>query len=298
MTNSTISNNSAGTSGGGVYFKDTYFSTLNIYNSILANNTNADCAGTPPAVTGSNNLVEDEGSCNILTNTASLLTVDPQLGALADNGGATKTHLPQAGSPVLDAGDNTDCGTGLTVDSDQRGATRDDGSCDIGAVEGSVSLLPLTSVQFDNSTATVSEDGSSITINLTRSGDTVSAISVDYTTSDGTATAPTDYTANMNTLNFATGVTSQSITVDITDDTDVEGDENFSLALSNVQLVAGSAQVALGANTSTTVTITDNDAATGTDTTTSTDSGSSTLALSPGWMLLLGFTGWLRRKFK
>ncbi len=284
LTNSTIVNNTVTTgTGGGLYFEYAP-GAFNMVNTILANNTGGDCetniAFTPD--TDTNNLeTSSSGDCGI----APISTADPDLNALADNGGPTQTHLPNVGSPVIDAGDNTNCGAGLTITTDQRGEARDDGMCDIGAVEDTTPLA-VASVQLDSTTATVSEDGSAITLNLTRSGDTVSAISVDYNTSDGTATAPGDYTADTNTLNFATGITSQSVTIDIIDDNDVESDEDFTLTLSNVQLVSGSASVELGANAATTVTITDD----------SSNGRGGLLGLSPWWSMLM-LTAWLRRRF-
>ena len=298
LTNSTIVNNTvtSGT-GGGLYF---YYapSAFNMVNTILANNTGGDCEtnNTFTPDTDANNLeTSSSGDCGI----APISTADPDLNALADNGGPTLTHLPNVGSPVIDAGDNTNCGAGLTITTDQRGEARDDGMCDIGAVEDTTPLA-VASVQLDSTTATVSEDGSTITLNLTRSGDTLSAISVDYSTSDGTAMAATDYTAGMNTLDFATGITSQSVTIDITNDSDVEPDEDFTLTLSNVQLVSGSATVELGTNAATTVTITDDDTATPVDDNDDDDTNSSSDGflggLSPWWSVLM-LTGWLRRRF-
>lgn len=56
---------------------------------------------------------------------------DPQLGALADNGGAAPTLLPGLGSPAIDTGVDDVC-----AESDQRGISRPQGArCDIGAVE-------------------------------------------------------------------------------------------------------------------------------------------------------------------
>lgn len=70
-----------------------------------------------------------EATTRVVTGSGALL------GALADNGGPTKTHLPQAGSPALDlipAG-STGCTSGST---DQRGVARpQNGACDAGAVE-------------------------------------------------------------------------------------------------------------------------------------------------------------------
>jgi hypothetical protein len=57
--------------------------------------------------------------------------VDPMLGPLADNGGATLTHALLAGSPAINAGDNSGCPA-----TDQRGVSRpQQGTCDIGAYE-------------------------------------------------------------------------------------------------------------------------------------------------------------------
>ena len=65
---------------------------------------------------------------------------DPRLGPLADNGGPTLTHLPQLGSPLLNAGDAAACPA-----TDQRGEPRDDDACDIGAVEVQQVTDPLGS---------------------------------------------------------------------------------------------------------------------------------------------------------
>ncbi len=59
--------------------------------------------------------------------------------------------------------------------------------------------------------------------------------SVAYATSDGTATAPSDYAAASGTLTFAPGQTKQTITVAVVGDTQVEPDETFFVNLSNAQ---------------------------------------------------------------
>ena len=58
-------------------------------------------------------------------------------------------------------------------------------------------------------------------------------VTVDYTTSDGTADAGDDYTANSGTLSFSAGTTSKTISVSIEDDTENESDETFTVTLSN-----------------------------------------------------------------
>ena len=59
------------------------------------------------------------------------------------------------------------------------------------------------------------------------------AVTVDYATSDGTATAGEDYTATSGTLTFAAGDTTKTISVPITDDTLDDDGETFTLTLSN-----------------------------------------------------------------
>ena len=59
-------------------------------------------------------------------------------------------------------------------------------------------------------------------------------MSVDYATSDGTATAGADYTAlGLTTLTFAPGEISKTVTVTLLDDTLDEPDETFNLDLTN-----------------------------------------------------------------
>jgi predicted outer membrane repeat protein len=138
IRNSTIVNNLISTSdpsfaGGGIKINT---STLNYYNTILANNTTDDC-NTESGLTVSNNvnnLVEVSTGCG-----TPALTSDPKLGPLMNNGGSTRTHGLQIGSPAIDAGDNSTC---LTTD--QRGISRPQGAqCDIGAYEGTIHLIYL-----------------------------------------------------------------------------------------------------------------------------------------------------------
>ena len=69
---------------------------------------------------------------------------------------------------------------------------------------------------------------------VTKNGDTELPSSVDYHTMDGTATAPSDYTAIPNTtLVFGPTETSKTITVQVKGDTVFELDETFTMVLGN-----------------------------------------------------------------
>ena len=61
------------------------------------------------------------------------------------------------------------------------------------------------------------------------------AVTVDYATADGTATAGEDYTAASGTLTFAAGDTEKTVSVAVLDDALDEGSETFKLKLSNAQ---------------------------------------------------------------
>ena len=58
-------------------------------------------------------------------------------------------------------------------------------------------------------------------------------VTVDYATSDGTATAGSDYTAATGTLTFAPGETAKTVSVAVTADDHDEDEETFTLTLSN-----------------------------------------------------------------
>jgi len=93
--------------------------TARIYNTVLADNDPLldDLSGKFAEVAYS--LLEDRGSPTI-TNAHHLIEgIDPMLGPLAANGGATDSMLPEPGSPLIDAGKRF--GDALT---DQRGLQR------------------------------------------------------------------------------------------------------------------------------------------------------------------------------
>jgi hypothetical protein len=98
--------------------------SIEVRNSIVGSTGN-DCQG----VTSKGYNLDTDGTCN--TATGDVTAADPSLGALADNGGPTMTHLPAAGSPAIDAALTSACPA-----TDQRGYGRPSGAeCDIGAVE-------------------------------------------------------------------------------------------------------------------------------------------------------------------
>jgi hypothetical protein len=79
----------------------------------------------------------------------------------------------------------------------------------------------------------VGENHGDLQITVLRTGSTIAAASVAYSTTAGTATAGADFTAASGTLTFAAGETEKTITVPILTDALAEDDEIFSVALAN-----------------------------------------------------------------
>lgn len=127
LANVTVTGNTYGIYGSG--------NRILIRDSILAENTQADCLDTvysAPGAVVQYSLVQNNQGCD--ARTAALIGVDPTLGPLQDNGGPTDTRAPIGGSPVIKSGSPAGC---LTVTDgilgvDQRGAPRF-GRCDLGA---------------------------------------------------------------------------------------------------------------------------------------------------------------------
>lgn len=149
LTNVTISGNTATSGNGGAIDTDVFIS---ITNSTIANNTGATVGGIFVSGGGGvllkNSILNNNGAnasgalasggYNIDSDGTALLggagdlVVDPQLNALANNGGQTNTHAPTGGGAALNP-----VGLAGAPAVDQRGVARD-ASPDIGAYEGSV----------------------------------------------------------------------------------------------------------------------------------------------------------------
>ncbi|HTX70236.1 MAG TPA: Calx-beta domain-containing protein, partial [Thermoleophilia bacterium] len=81
---------------------------------------------------------------------------------------------------------------------------------------------------------TIGENGGTATLTVTRTGGTASAVTVDYASADGTATAGVNYTTVSGTLVFDAGVAAQTISVPIIyDSVDGAPSKTALLTLSN-----------------------------------------------------------------
>ena len=128
---------------------------------------------------------------------------------------------------------------------------------------------PPSTIQFSATSYAPGEGDSSSAITVTRTGNTASMATVNYTTGDtagasncnvvsAAASSRCDYQTTLGTLDFAPGEISKTINVFLTDDSYDETSEAFTMSLSNV---SGSG-AGLGSPATTTITIADNDSAT------------------------------------
>ena len=140
VIHSTVSDNTGGFVGGVLFSGG---SNMELYNSLLAGNTNGDCLGGVNASAG--NLIVS-GSCG------SAITADPLLGGLT---GSPRHYPLGSGSPAIDSGDSNHCAS-----VDQLGNTRPQGAgCDIGAIEvqAQSTQVPPTATEMNTVTATATD---------------------------------------------------------------------------------------------------------------------------------------------
>lgn len=116
------------------------------------------------------------------------------------------------------------------------------------------------SLAFTATTVSVGEGAGSLVLSVRRSGGSVGAVGVNYASTNGSASAGSDYTGVSGSLSWANGdVANKTISIPILNDLAVESAETFALTLS---VPTGGAT--LGSARTQTVTITDNDGAPGT----------------------------------
>lgn len=145
MSNVTIASNTATGDGGGFFTEDAGDSAANVANTIIAGNSDVgnnapDCGGEALFSLGYN-LVQNTTGCSFTLATGDKTGQNPNLGALANNGGSTQTHALLSGSPAIDAGNSATCASkdqrdvARPIDGDSNGTA----VCDIGAYEAPAS---------------------------------------------------------------------------------------------------------------------------------------------------------------
>jgi chitinase len=111
-----------------------------------------------------------------------------------------------------------------------------------------------SSIAFTTNAVTLAETNVSVTLTIIRSGATNTAVAINFTTTNVTASAGSDYSATNGTFAFAPGETTNTLTIALADDLLYEANETFRVILSGIT------NSSLGTGTNT-ITITDDDAA-------------------------------------
>jgi uncharacterized repeat protein (TIGR01451 family) len=219
LVNVTVTNNRADadgdTTGDGGGIAQVSSNAITLHNTIVAGNSKGTGStaddffvlpGSAVNSASSNNLIgADTGHIGGLTNGnhgnqigTSASPINPLLGALADNGGPTKTHRLLPGSPAINKGDNTKAKdkSGSDLTTDQRGFARVvNTTVDIGAVE--VNYAINATAGTPQGTATNTNFATPLQATLTESGLPVAGLTVTFSApaSGASGTFPSGNTA-------------------------------------------------------------------------------------------------------
>lgn len=194
VSNSTFTENTAGSTSSAIIFHNTNTGSLNLIHNTFVNNTapilttnlgsmsvranlfidtvgGAACYAFSVITSQGYNIADDGGCASFFTQPTDLNNVDIRATVLADNGSSTLSFAPFAASAAIDAIPAAQC----TLTTDQRGFTRPvDGNgdgvaqCDVGAVE--VGRADLVLDISANRTTTAINDQFDYTITYTNNG--------------------------------------------------------------------------------------------------------------------------------
>ena len=229
ISNSTITNNTApsGSGAGVASYGDPDTRTV-VDSSIIAANSSTDVnyvyVTTNSFVSAGYNLIGDGNATAAFNKTGDQIISNnsPGLGALANNGGPTRTHALLAGSPALNTIPQGTNGCAITLTQDQRGLSRPQGrACDTGSFElanaapkitvvaGSASQSACLATNRGRVTLKLSDaNGDPLTLSATSSNTTLLPTS-NITFSDTGATR----TATITTVSGRTGTSNLKIKV-------------------------------------------------------------------------------------
>ncbi|MCC6955069.1 MAG: PKD domain-containing protein, partial [Deltaproteobacteria bacterium] len=184
-----------------------------------------------------NRVVNSSGSDTIYANSAANLFAGYSPGRSVGN----DVIFDATGTDVIDLSSyGASAVTQVTAGNDLRLELGGDGSITLKnyVVSGDRPTIQfvagVTTMIVGDATVTEGDSGTKLlSIPVALSAPASGAISVDFATSDETATAGSDYVATSGTLSFAPGEASKIISITINGDTAVESDETLRVTLSN-----------------------------------------------------------------
>ena len=116
-----------------------------------------------------------------------------------------------------------------------------------------------TTYQFSLACVTVGEGAGSALITVNRTGDVSASGNAFYSITNGTATSGQDFTGTAGNVFFNAGATAASFAIPILEDSIIEGNEYFNVALTSATVASSASSAVLGTITVDTVTIDDDD---------------------------------------
>lgn len=228
--NSTLAGNRTSTGANGTSGIFASSADTLIRNTIVAGANGRNCTTSGTWTSLGNNLSSDT-RCDF-TQGGDQQNTDPLLGELNTYGTTTWFHPLLPGSPAIDAGSNSGCPA-----RDQRNITRPvdgDGDttavCDIGAIEAINQVVVADASVTEGNSGTVT-----LGFTLTLSPPASQAVTVNYTTADGSARAGSDYVTASGSVVFAPGQTSKVVQVTVNGDANDETDETLTFRLTSAQ---------------------------------------------------------------
>lgn len=260
ITSNPGANNGSNTAQGAAYVFVRSGTTWSQQQKLIANDGQADSNfGNTVAIEGDTVVVGAfalnvrPGAAYVFTRAGAIWTQEQKLQDTIGTGDAFGESVSLSGNTIL------------------VGFARDtvNGNTHQGSAYVFVAPNPINTIQFDAANYTVGEGGTSATVTVTRTGDVSAATTVGYATSDtaglnncnvlntGNASSRCDYETNIGTFLFGPGETSKTVPIPIVNDTYAEGDESFTITLSNPS------GATLQSPAVATITIQDNDAVNG-----------------------------------
>lgn len=161
--------------------------------------------------------------------TSKVITVGLKNDTLGEGNETFKVTLSE---PTGGAGLATNASATVTIlDDEKPGPLVSSSSSSSSSTGGGTAVAGAGEVEFAALTYAGQENDGSVTITLRRVNGSQGSVTVNYGTSDATAKSNTDYTAATGTVTFSGGETTQSFTVSLKDNSNVEGNRKFNVAL-------------------------------------------------------------------